>query len=127
MSQEEKLFDEFGNYYGDVDDSDESEDSFDMADSKEENFLDEEGTGEKSGEESDGDAEQGKLVLFEDKKYYPELGEAYPEAKVMIEEEDAMDIDQPILPPPKKQDYNYTTKTHLEGNSLWVYLCGMSF
>lgn len=124
MEGKDKLFDEFGNYYGEVDDSEDSDDSFDMKDSKEDDFL-----AEKSDTEEQGDSELGKdneednseddgaedrVVLFEDKKYYPELEEAYPEAEVMIEEEDAMDIEQPILPPPKKQDFNFTTKTHLE-------------
>ena len=66
--------------------------------------------------------DQQKVVLYEDKEYYPQLGEAYPEAEVMIEEEDTMDIDQPILPPPKKQKYNYTTKTHLEGKFLVLWI-----
>ena len=134
MEDKSKLFDEFGNYYGEVDDSEESENSYEGSEEDgEQNDLYSKGIEkqdelEKGGQktltgddlfEIEEETTQ-KVVLFEDKNYYPDLEEAYPEAEVMIEEEDLMDIDQPIIQAPEKQKYDYAKKTHLEGRHLFI-------
>lgn len=42
---------------------------------------------------------QDPIVLYEDKKYYPEMQEVYPDAETMIEQEDQMAITEPIIKP----------------------------
>ena len=41
--------------------------------------------------------EMDPIVLYEDKKYYPEMEEVFPGAETMIEEEDTMAITEPII------------------------------
>ena len=107
MNNKEQLFDEFGNYQGEVEDSDSDDDSF------EEEFEEEPEPKEKNPEPKE-EAPKQEITLFEDKNYYPTLQEAFPEAEVMIEEEDAMEIEEPILPPPQTQKYHLTG--HVDGN-----------
>lgn len=108
MDKKADLFDEFGNYYGEVEDSDDSEDSFDEEDEKPELENPNETNGKPNPEAKNEEDSKQEVVLFEDKNYYPTLQEAFPEAEIMIEEEDAMDIDEPILPPPQTQKYHLT-------------------
>lgn len=106
MNKKENMFDEFGNYFGNVDDSDDSDKSFEEDDEDSDNP---EPILKKQPENpTDSEAPKEEVVLFEDKNYYPTLEEAFPEAEVMIEEEDAMEIEQPILPPPQTQKYHLT-------------------
>lgn len=41
----------------------------------------------------------GAIVLHEDKKFYPDADEVYPDAEVLVEEVDAQPITQPIVAP----------------------------
>jgi U5 small nuclear ribonucleoprotein component len=41
----------------------------------------------------------GSIVLHEDKKFYPDADEVYPDAEVLVEEVDAQPITQPIVAP----------------------------
>lgn len=108
MQKKGELFDEFGNYFGDVEDSDDSEDSFDEEDEKVHSENQNETNGQATEEAKNEEEPKQEVVLFEDKNYYPTLQEAFPEAEIMIEEEDAMDIEEPILPPPQTQKYHLT-------------------
>jgi U5 small nuclear ribonucleoprotein component len=118
---QQDLFDEFGNYIGPMENSD-SESDEDMFDDKAASQQGEDREDEHANDNADSvnDDQMNKvtdIVLFEDKEYYPKLEQAYPEAEVRIEEEDTQDIDQPILPPVKKQQFNLQGKSHMEGKS----------
>jgi U5 small nuclear ribonucleoprotein component len=108
MSKKEELFDEFGNYFGNVEDSDDSDNSFEEDDEEDNEEEMEKESSKLINKNLDQEEAKQEVVLFEDKNYYPTLQEAFPEAEVMVEEEDAMDIEQPILPPPKTQKYHIT-------------------
>ena len=50
------------------------------------------------------------VVLYEDKRYYPEASEVYPEAETLIMEEDAQPITEPIIAPVKVRTFQKTEK-----------------
>ena len=45
-------------------------------------------------------------MLHDDKQYYPEMDEVYPEAENLIMEEDAQRIEEPIVAPVKIKDFD---------------------
>jgi U5 small nuclear ribonucleoprotein component len=99
------LYDEFGNYIGP-----------EVSESEEETWQPVSQPQEESEEEaieggimtSDNmviDEPGHQVVLHEDKKYYPELEEVYPEAEGLIMEEDTQPITQPIIAPVKDRKF----------------------
>lgn len=112
---DEDLYDEFGNYVGpELDDSD--------ADSNE--FGDDRGDMDFDGEEGEnfGDgADEGalvartettenRIVLNEDKKYYPDASEVYPGVRTVTLDEDAQDITEPIIKPIRVKNFSVLEK-----------------
>ena len=51
-----------------------------------------------------------QIILHEDKKYFPELEEAYPGVETLIMEEDAQPITQPIIEPIKSKNFDVVEK-----------------
>ena len=51
-----------------------------------------------------------QIILHEDKKYFPELEEAYPGVETLIMEEDAQPITQPIIEPIKSKNFDIVEK-----------------
>jgi U5 small nuclear ribonucleoprotein component len=49
----------------------------------------------------DGDSGAGVIVLHEDKNYYPSAQEVYPDAEVMVQDEDTQPLETPIIAPVK--------------------------
>jgi hypothetical protein len=45
------------------------------------------------------------IVLHEDKKYYPDASEVYPEAETLVQDEDAQPITVPIIAPVKPDTF----------------------
>jgi 116 kDa U5 small nuclear ribonucleoprotein component len=100
---DEELYDEFGNYVGpEFDESDEE---------------DEDGEGGYEGQQShashgselmklneSNDMEivtrtENRIVLHEDKKYYPDADEVYPGVRTVVLDEDAQGLEEPIIKP----------------------------
>src|SRR4051812_31585387 len=50
------------------------------------------------------------IVLHEDKKYYPDASEVYPEAETMVQDEDTQPLTQPIIAPIKKKLFSTLEK-----------------
>lgn len=50
------------------------------------------------------------IVLHEDKKYYPDAAEVYPEAETLVQDEDAQPITVPIIAPIKPVTFNSVEK-----------------
>ena len=104
---DEDNYDEFGNYIGpDIDSDPEVEDDLGFEDVARGDFT--------SGEEAPLDEEEGmavdggenRIVLAEDKKYYPEADEVYGNAKTILLDEDAQDLDEPIINPMKIKNFS---------------------
>lgn len=50
------------------------------------------------------------MVLHEDKKYYPEANEIYPEAETLVQDEDTQPLSEPIIAPIKLKHFEYVEK-----------------
>ncbi|KAJ1615803.1 P-loop containing nucleoside triphosphate hydrolase protein, partial [Pavlovales sp. CCMP2436] len=115
---EEELYDEFGNYIGPELRDDDDEGAVEEEEEDEDEYADdnafprggEVGAGAMetddgaAGGEADG---AGRVVLHEDKRYYPTLGEVYgEEVETRVEEEDSQPITQPIVAPAAKHEFD---------------------
>lgn len=113
----EDLYDEFGNYVG-PDDSDSDSDSLQLPERVAVSKPDGSGQGQKESDQlekqhglglavaNQDDALPGKnvgstaVVLAEDKQYYPSAEEVFgPNTEVLVEEEDAQPLSEPIIAP----------------------------
>ena len=102
---DEDNYDEFGNYTGpDLDSEPEIEDDLGFEDVAKGDFAED---GEADGEdEMMVDGGENRIVLAEDKKYYPEADEVYGNAKTILLDEDAQDLDEPIINPMKVKNFS---------------------
>ena len=109
---DETLYDEFGNYIGpDLDDSSEDDNGMDDSaedDDDEDDNEPEEGQGD-SMDVQEGEYEN-RIVLHEDKKFYPDAEEVFPNAETLVEEEDSQPIEVPIIAPVKIKSFSVTEK-----------------
>ncbi|KAL9079858.1 MAG: hypothetical protein Q9157_001260 [Trypethelium eluteriae] len=97
------LYDEFGNYIGDVEESDEEDVQHGATDGAA--YLDE----EEDEEEAEANSQQlmevdegpsNAVVLHEDKQYYPTAQQVYgPDVETLVQEEDTQPLTQPIIEP----------------------------
>lgn len=102
------LYDEFGNYVGpDLEDSDveEAEDDFEI--NNDENDDDRLVV---HADEMEVDVDENRIVLHEDKKYYPDAEEVYPGVKTVTLDEDAQDLSEPIIKPIKQKNFSVLQK-----------------
>ena len=111
----DNLYDEFGNYIGpEMDDSgsegsdvDEGygEDDTGANGEYEENRMTTRGDdGDDGG--MDIAEDENRIVLHEDKKYYPDAEEVYPGVRTVTLDEDAQDITEPIIKPIKEKKFS---------------------
>lgn len=101
------MYDEFGNYIGP---------ELDGSDSDVEDFG--------NGEEFDGNRmvvqeefnkieyndDENRIILHEDKKYYPDAEEVYPGVKTVTLDEDAQELKEPIIKPVKQKIFSVLMK-----------------
>lgn len=105
-------YDEFGNYIGP-----ELEDS-DYSDEGDFGAPEENGFGKNDGQmvvhEDDMDVDRGasdnRIVLHEDKKYYPEAEEVFPGVRTVTLDQDAQDLKEPIIKPVKPKNFSVLQK-----------------
>lgn len=50
------------------------------------------------------------MVLHEDKKYYPDANEVYPEAETLVQDEDTQPLSEPIIAPVKSKNFEFLEK-----------------
>jgi 116 kDa U5 small nuclear ribonucleoprotein component len=106
-------YDEFGNYVGpEIEDSDYEEEENDFELGNEEEYDENNGQliqheGGEDGLESNND---NRIVLHEDKKYYPEAEEVFPGVKTVTLDEDAQDLNEPIIKPIKPKNFSVLQK-----------------
>ncbi|GAM82702.1 hypothetical protein ANO11243_006860 [Dothideomycetidae sp. 11243] len=96
------LYDEFGNYIGEPEESEEE----DVAPTNVHQYLDDdeeeeaEQTNEQQLMELDEDGPSNAIVLHEDKQYYPTAQQVYgQDVETMVQEEDTQSLAQPIIAP----------------------------
>ena len=118
MDEDEDLYDEFGNYIGPEIDSDDGEASGAGRDDAPVIEDDDDEEDEEDGAMGDEDAymeptgeDDHRVVLHEDKKYYPTALEIYGEdVETTVQEEDTQPITQPIVAPLKVKNYDIVEK-----------------
>eukprot|EP01035_Chromulina_nebulosa_P036076 gene36076-48557_t len=106
------LYDEFGNYTGpsldDEEDFDEDEEHSNYAP---DDYEDNNGAlVEGNMDIDDQNVSENRIVLHEDKKYYPEADEVYPGIKTVTLDEDAQDLNEPIIKPIKQKNFSVLQK-----------------
>jgi len=117
------LYDEFGNYIGPSMNKPEEEQKSEQADEMLEDLGDlQEKAKVQTSEEPKENKEEiraeapastsREIVLQEDKRYYPELNEVYPEAEVLVMEEDIQPLSEPIIAPVKGKNFDIIDKDH---------------
>ena len=117
----DSLYDEFGNYIGpEVDESGSEDEGSDLG------FRDEGYEGEirqfggelvNRDEMEVGDEDENRIVLHEDKKYYPDAEEVYPGVRTVTLDEDAQDISEPIIKPVKNKVHTVDDKGYASNMS----------
>jgi hypothetical protein len=111
-------YDEFGNYIGPELDSDGDDHSEDFDDDVEEQrhayALTSTQKAMNDEEEDDNDRmdveDENRIVLHEDKKYYPDADEVYPGVKTVTLDEDAQELNEPIIKPVKTKQFSVLLK-----------------
>lgn len=126
-----QLYDEFGNYIGpDLDDeesgsseaSEEEEDDWLNEDAEEDEDKDMTTLDEPAAESIESAS---AVVLHEDKNYYPMASEVYPEAEVLVQDEDTQPLETPIIAPIKVKKFALVEKTLPETTFSFKFLAGM--
>ena len=112
---ESNLYDEFGNYIGpEFDDSEEEEleeeDGF--ADEMDEpaNGMQYDGQLIEADNAMDIASGDNRIVLHEDKKYYPDAEEVYPGVRAVTLDEDAQELEEPIIKPIRTKNFSVLEK-----------------
>lgn len=106
-------YDEFGNYIGpELEDSDyEEEDDFGPVDDQEFEQNDRQVMLHGDAMDEDGESNNNnRIVLHEDKKYYPEAAEVFPGVKTVTLDEDAQELNEPIIKPIKPKNFSVLSK-----------------
>jgi len=109
------LYDEFGNYIGpELDDSDDESDVDGFEENRDTNGnLDQtfqNGELVTSDMQMDVVDDENRIVLHEDKKYYPDANEVYPGVRTVTLDEDAQDLNEPIIKPVKTKNFSVLEK-----------------
>ncbi|KAF2224316.1 elongation factor 2 [Elsinoe ampelina] len=103
----DNLYDEFGNYIGEVDESEEE----DAAPANVNQYLDddEEAEAEEVNDQQLMEVDDGPsnaVVLHEDKQYYPSASQVYgQDVETLVQEEDTQSLAQPIIAPVEQKKY----------------------
>nr|OQO31225.1 hypothetical protein B0A51_02065 [Rachicladosporium sp. CCFEE 5018] len=102
------LYDEFGNYVGEPEESEEEEDQQPISGAQ---YLDDDEpeddptTGQEL-MELDNTGPSNAVVLHEDKQYYPSASQVYgPDVETLIQEEDTQTLQQPIVAPAETKKF----------------------
>ncbi|KAK6612720.1 elongation factor Tu GTP binding domain-containing protein [Botrytis cinerea] len=104
------LYDEFGNFIGEAEESDEESQHGNDASAYVYDEYPEEAPEEPTGQELmdlDDEGPSNAVILHEDKQYYPTAQQVYGEdVETMVQEEDAQPLTQPIIAPVEQKKFN---------------------
>mmetsp|Transcript_54008 Transcript_54008/g.106623 ORF Transcript_54008/g.106623 Transcript_54008/m.106623 type:complete len:978 (+) Transcript_54008:101-3034(+) len=105
-------YDEFGNYIGpELEDSDYSDEGdFGGVDENEYDGNDRQMMVHDDEMGDDAATSDNRIVLHEDKKYYPEAEEVFPGVKTVTLDQDAQDLKEPIIKPVKPKNFSVLQK-----------------
>jgi U5 small nuclear ribonucleoprotein component len=112
----DNLYDEFGNYIGpELEDSDNDDidgedfenngngiDFEDEVEERRQNQLNQLSVNVQDNMEID----ENRIILHEDKKYFPDASEIYPGVRTVTLDEDAQDLSEPIVKPIKIKNFS---------------------
>jgi len=108
------LYDEFGNYVGpELEEDDHSDIESDFGELIEKPEEEAGADGMDVVEYADGmdpASDENRIVLHEDKKYYPESSEVYPGVRTVTLDEDAQDLATPLIKPIKQKNFSVLQK-----------------
>ena len=109
---DQDLYDEFGNYIGPELESEEEDESLngDYAGESDEDNEQQDGEREDHPQQQQQlmEYDENRIVLHEDKKYYPTAEEIYgSDVEIVVQEEDTQALTQPIIDPVKKSKFSY--------------------
>lgn len=104
------LYDEFGNYIGE---EDETNEEFQHEDIKQQSFAFDEAFGDEDEEEAEDEqlmeVDEGPsnaVILHEDKQYYPTAQQVYgADVETLVQEEDAQPLTEPIIAPVQQKKF----------------------
>ncbi|MCJ1361269.1 hypothetical protein MMC16_000367 [Acarospora aff. strigata] len=103
------LYDEFGNFIGEAEESEEESQHGDPGANAyvyDDEPEDESGVNDQQLMEVDDDGPSNAVVLHEDKQYYPTAQQVYgPDVETMVQEEDAQPLTQPIIAPIQQKKF----------------------
>jgi 116 kDa U5 small nuclear ribonucleoprotein component len=128
------MYDEFGNYIGpDLDDGseDKSDDDGWAGDDVEgeavddERFTTLEPTEAKMQVVDYNPDTARQIILHEDKNYYPDASEVYPEAEVLVQDEDTQALETPIVAPIKHKQFSHVEKTLPDTSFDFKFMAGL--
>ena len=111
---DEDLYDEFGNYVGPELDDNSDDGSNEFGDGEDMDFEADEGG--QLAVEMEGalvphsGADENRIILNEDKKYYPDADEVYPGVRTITLDEDAQDLSEPIIKPIRTKNFSVLEK-----------------
>lgn len=109
------LYDEFGNYIGPELETSDNEDNGSVDNGDRDLQYDEEDEYQEGRlvnrtDDVEMDVVENRIVLHEDKKYYPEAEEVYPGVKTVTLDEDAQAFTEPIIKPIKQKNFSVLLK-----------------
>lgn len=131
---EDNLYDELGNYIGpeieDEDDEDESEseedEDDDWADEAMEEVDNEGALTTLDPSEAPTAHDEGRIILHEDKQYYPDAEEVFgEEAEILIQDEDTQPLETPIIAPIKAKNFAIVEKELPKTSFDYKFLAGL--
>ena len=101
------LYDEFGNYIGEAESSEEElQDEAQAADAYLDDEAEDEAVDDQALMEIDEDGPSNAVILHEDKQYYPTAEQVYGrDVETMVQEEDAQPLTQPIIAPVQQKKF----------------------
>ncbi|OZJ04688.1 116 kDa U5 small nuclear ribonucleoprotein component [Bifiguratus adelaidae] len=114
---DDSLYDEFGNYLGDLEEEEEEEEEEEYEEEEEApqghdvTMEEVEDEGESNGMQlvQVEDIPRNQIVLHEDKNYYPSAEDIYgKDVETMVQEEDTQPLSEPIIAPIKVRKFNVT-------------------
>jgi 116 kDa U5 small nuclear ribonucleoprotein component len=115
MDNNQPLYDEFGTYIGPALDEDEEVEQEpaqmagdDLSDQR--SPVAAEPSDSNGAQSKEAEANRKAVILFEDRKIYPDASEVYPEAETLVMDEDIQPLSEPIIAPLKTKNFHLLEK-----------------
>ena len=113
MDDNQPLYDEFGTYIGPALDEDDDQDVPEQLPGEEHSDQRSpiaQTSGTNGQENKEPEANRKAVILYEDRKIYPDASEVYPEAETLVMDEDIQPLSEPIIAPLKTKNFHLLEK-----------------